>query len=276
MGQYWLYRKDGKECGPVKEEEIVELIRKGVLSPETIMKSISMFKWEMAGKLDEFRSKFRMSSLTAFAKNAEAPVIPSDQDVPETEKKPFTAIIHEEPEINPLHRFFARYLDYTVFYVLLGLPIAFAEEYGLIPESSIENLEFIIYFAVYFVWIFIEALLLSTWGYTPAKYAFDIIVRTNAGEKLSFQQALYRSFIVWFWGMGAGLPLFATIANIVGAIKLSRNGITKWDLAGGFEVSHPKWGIVRKIIVVVIILAMVSLALISVYLEQKRELTGDL
>ena len=140
-------------------------------------------------------------------------------------------------EIRKVHlwrRFFARKIDYILFFVVIGIPLIFM--YPSIGESKNSFVPLLIIFA----WVFVEAPLLSLWGATPGKWLLEIKVRNADGSKLSFSQALDRSLSVWLKGIGIGLPPFTLITAAIAARKLERDRITSWDKEGGFEVIHSR------------------------------------
>lgn len=102
----------------------------------------------------------------------------------------------------------------------------------------------IILFAVYLP---IEAILLSTIGTTPGKWLFGIRITTNTGDKLTFGQALARALYVSLNGMGLGVPVVASIMQLLAYQRLTKAGATRWDASGGYIVSHTPWNDVRKI-----------------------------
>ena len=82
--------------------------------------------------------------------------------------------------VNPWIRFLARFFDYSLFFLLLWalrhlshgyLPLGYYEQ--LIPFE-------------FFVWIPIEAALLTWWGKTPGKFFLKIKIRHGARAKFDF------------------------------------------------------------------------------------------
>jgi len=146
----------------------------------------------------------------------------------------------------PWVRFFARMFDY----LLLALLVAILN-LPLMP---------LLLFSLFvpFVWVFIEAVLLCTWGTTPGKALLSIKIRTESGYKLDFINALSRSLSVWFLGMGIGFPIISLIAMIVAWIKLSKRGATSWDERAHAVVQHSplNWG---KVLVVALLYALFAL-----------------
>lgn len=121
-----------------------------------------------------------------------------------------------------------------------------------------------------FIWVFVESLLLSTWGTTPGKWLLKINLRDSAGKKLTFKNALSRSFSVWWRGIGIGL--FAPITLIIADIKIRKKGITSWDRDGNFTVTHDDVGILRSMIAVLLICSIFSLN-IYYHIQSKNAVT---
>ena len=99
--------------------------------------------------------------------------------------------------------------------------------------------------AFIFVWMFIEACLLSTLGTTPGKWLFKTKISTSSGDKLVFSTALSRSFNVWLRGLGMGVPIVTIIIQIGAYINLKKNGVTTWDRDDGLVVVHERIGAIR-------------------------------
>jgi len=145
-------------------------------------------------------------------------------------------------QVRPWTRYFARLIDIIFFEVLLFL---------IIPKAIIFN-EFIFGLLILFLWIFMEAILLSTWGTTPGKWWLKIKVTSSRNEKLSLKDAFNRSFIIWWRGLAAGIPLInlVTLYNSYSVLKEYQK--TTWDSKGDCVVSHEKVGIARTVVLVLL------------------------
>src|SRR4030042_5965635 len=215
---YWYYMKEGKEEGPIPESKLKEMLSSGYLVPDTQVRSESMIQWKKAVQLDEFRSLFALSVIKEYAPSI--PVKLGEQ------KDAFD--VKSFPEVSPWHRWFARSIDYFFCSIILVIPIStILVIYSKNQEqaSRFEDTFFTIFYLVLpFLWIFIEALFLSKWATTPGKWLVNITVRTQSEDKLTYRQALSRSFMVLFWGMGLGIPLFGFIMNVISYYDLSNKG----------------------------------------------------
>ena len=132
-----------------------------------------------------------------------------------------------------------------------------------------------------FAWVFVEALLLASFGSTPGKWLLNTRVIAQDGENPSFPKALRRSLGVWWRGLGLGLPLIGLITQISSYSKLKEDGITPWDRAAGLMVTHRKVGFPRMLFTLLILGGVVYLIALAYQYEplsaeeQLRELLAD-
>jgi len=148
-------------------------------------------------------------------------------------------------KVRPWIRYFARMVDLFLFSFMVGIVLAlYAPIMAALPNSLLTV-------GILFAWIFQESVLLANCGTTPGKWFFKIKVRNARGQKLTFSEALNRSFGVWIKGMGAGVPLLNLITLLSSRSQLKRDGITAWDEEGGFIVTHGKIGVFRSAVVAV-------------------------
>ncbi len=147
----------------------------------------------------------------------------------------------------PWIRFVGRMFDYAWFGLVLGW---FLAVFGLTVEQAPFGI-----LIIPFLWIFVETLLMGTWGSTPGKWMISTRVVRKDNKKLSFKDAIYRSLSVWWLGLAAGIPIISFVTMIVACVKLSNTGKTTWDLSGEFTVQHQKMGPFRIIGLIVFFLA---------------------
>ncbi|MCH9613155.1 MAG: hypothetical protein SP1CHLAM54_01510 [Chlamydiia bacterium] len=159
-----------------------------------------------------------------------------------------TPLIEEKQKARPWVRFWARIVDYFIFGIICGVII------GLLDIPTPAYNQPWLGMCVIFLWVFVEAILISTWGSTPGKALMHCHVRRTDGTKLSFLSALNRSFSVWWLGVGAGIPIVSVITMIVACVKLSNLHVTTWDRTGHTVVEHKKVGFWRTIVVIAIMI----------------------
>ena len=131
----------------------------------------------------------------------------------------------------PWVRYWARMIDYSLFTLVLGFLFDYFYQ-GLRPIPPFGG------FFILFFWIFVETVLVALWGTTPGKWILKIQVRDQKYQRLTFSNALNRSFSVWWRGVGAGIPVISLITMIVAGIKLSNNGETSWDSGKKYRICH--------------------------------------
>ena len=162
---------------------------------------------------------------------------------------------------NPWVRFLARFFDYSLFFLLLwALRMA---THGVLPFGKYERL---IPFE-YFVWIPIEALLLTTLGTTPGKWFLKTKIRFAGKGKILYGNALMRSFHVWFRGLGLGIPFLNFFCLLIAYQRLRLLNKTSWDRDDHFVVTHAPMGRWRIFIAIFVV---ASGMLFSAY-EKKKE-----
>lgn len=241
----WYYVKENKQKGPILQSTMQEMFDRGVLEAETLIWSESLSEWTPASKVGDFRVRISPSPLPL--PKLDPPPMPSSGTLAEIKRT-------DVAQVRPWVRYWARMLDIYSFTLLAGFVL------GLIfPALNMLEIAFGMSLYSIFIWIFVESSLLSTWGTTPGKWLFKTSLRTNAGEKLSFSNALSRSFSVWWRGLGIGFPIASLITLLVAHRKLTIEGVTTWDRKGGFVVSHKKIGAIRVVIVTIFFISFILL-----------------
>ena len=164
---------------------------------------------------------------------------------------------------HPWRRLFARTVDICTAGFLLFLLLAFAigammpaQAAGL--AKAIEN-PIIAGVVLYLVWLPAEAVLLSLFGTTPAKWLFGIKVAHPGGGLLSFSESLNRSFLVFVQGVGFGIPFVALFTQLFAYRRLTKTGTTLWDTSTSAVVLHKKWGVFRALVCTAAVFAVLIL-----------------
>lgn len=184
---------------------------------------------------------------------------------------PFCSADMQRVNYHPWRRFMARWIDLMVILlcwtllavVLLAilLPL-YGESVVLQKAGQFFSHSLIAYPLMVVLYIFGEAILLSTFGNTPGKKLYRIRLSAG-GVKPAFRVALKRTLMVWSVGMGMLIPVLSLYAFYMARKRLTKTGITLWDAEGGFQVSHRPWGIVYSVWVV-LVSAMVYLVLLGI------------
>ena len=230
--EQWFYEDSGQQRGPVDELEIRSLLESGKIRAQTLVWKKEMADWKAAGTLDEFKV---------------ARETPVSQDFPVSPYAPPTAgpeagidlsgYEPSGPQVRPWVRYFARTSDYFFFSMTFG-GIAMM----LVPALAEMN-DNVLGLLSLFIYNFIEPVMLAVFGTTPFKALLGVRVRNQDGSKLSYGRGLRRTFLLWFRGVGLGIPLVGLFTCIHSYKVLNRDGITSWDADGNFSVTHKeiKW-----------------------------------
>jgi hypothetical protein len=170
--------------------------------------------------------------------------------------KPMNNESFDERQPRPWVRFFARILDLTLYIIIISIVWILVDETGFFEFSDA-----LFNFCIVFSWIFVEGLLLTNWGTTPAKSLLKIYLRNKEGARLTAFESFKRSRLVWFRGMGIGIAIIQLIANIVAYRRLKKMGVTTWDEEIAIEVTYKKIGIVRLLLLIFFLCIIMSLAI---------------
>lgn len=171
---------------------------------------------------------------------------------------------------HPWRRLFARTVDMALatplLYLLLFYPIGEIPvmEFLLGTNGALWLLGLPYAIGVIFTVLFvpIEALFLCLFGATPGKVAFGLRVLLPDGARISFGQALSRSFGVFLYGLGGGIPLLNIFASIYSYRRLKTEGTTDWDDQGTWSIRCHSWTLVRIILCgVTLFCTVISIAL---------------
>ena len=127
-----------------------------------------------------------------------------------------------------------------------------------ILEMPLDAVNEVLYPVVFLgAWLFLEALLLASWGTTPGKYFLSVTVMKAEGQKLGMKGALLRSLFLYTEGNVFGLPYAIVVAWVANLIVFFVTGQTLYDRHGSFGVNTDhvrKW----RLVLVTLILAIVA------------------
>jgi len=160
-------------------------------------------------------------------------LLPSAPPTAQPEPKPAAEIVPAPSQVRPWVRYWARMFDVYSFSLVGGVILAV-----IAPQFLEKQNEYALGMMLVFAWVFVEALLLSSFQTTPGKWLFKTKIALTSGSPINFSQALARSFKVWWRGFGTGFPIATMITMIIAHGRLTRNGITSWDKDDGFSVAH--------------------------------------
>ena len=109
------------------------------------------------------------------------------------------------------------------------------------------------------VWLLIEGFLLHYFGTTPGKTLFALRVTKVDGGRPDLQQAMIRTFFVWFAGVGMWLPILSVLTLAFSIWSLKARGNTAWDRQLGTRVRQGRLTIGRIVLAFSAFLAILLL-----------------
>ncbi len=130
-------------------------------------------------------------------------------------------------EPRPWRRYFARGIDLS----LVRLPVSFVQ-YVLLHRNytTVSRWEDIVCALIgWGLLLLLEPLLLSRFGTTAGKWCMGITVTRPDGGKLSYNEALNRTALVWFYGAGLGLPLVELVCSYLSYRRYTRGEELAWE-----------------------------------------------
>lgn len=238
----WHYAESDQTKGPISEAELIQLFESGRLPTNSLVWTEGQADWlpasDIAGLIPTTISQYQVKSTSSTTRT-----IQSDTD--------FTP---SGEQIRPWIRYWARLIDILLFSVMVGFVIGVVYEPALdqIPDTIFGIIALIIY-------LFVEPIMLMSWGSTPGKSLLSIRLRNEDGSKLSYGEGLTRSFKVLIQGEGVGIPLISLVTNILAYNRLTGQGITTWDETGNHTVAHREISGWRVLIVLVILIGFTAL-----------------
>jgi len=164
------------------------------------------------------------------------------------------APLNESIAIRPWVRYWARMVDLYAFSITFVIVLIFVAPHYIAGIN-----EYVLAMISVFFWIFVEAVLLTSFQTTPGKWLLKTKIALKSEKSIDFSTALARSFKVWWRGIGGGIPLASVITMIAGHDQLTKNRITSWDRDGDFNVTHEAIGIPRVVLTIAFFGAMVVL-----------------
>lgn len=255
--RHWYYVENGEQKGPLGEAQLVQLFQSGTLTPQTMVWTSELQDWTEAQQVEGLLPQELHPPPPPIAPAGRIPAPASPTFVP------------SGPQVRPWVRYWARTIDLYLFGLISGSIIVFIHE-PLLEETPDALLGIILTSAC----VFVEPVLLSSWGTTPGKALLNVRLRKANASTPSYGEALTRSLHVWVRGLGLGLPFIALVTLITAYNRLTKDGLTSWDKHGDFRVQHKLVGAGR---IVVTVLLLIGFGLLVVLGETNDVVTqrGD-
>lgn len=189
------------------------------------------------------------------AKPVQSPSLPTATAVP-------AAVVSDQPsgsQTRPWIRYLAKMIDLLLFLLLSGMLLLLVWPDALNTDQA--GWIFVIIFQ--FAYVFVEPIMVCSWGSTPGRSLLRVRLRRQDGNKLTFSEALKRAFKVWIKGLGLGIPIVALFTEINAYNRLKKEGLTSWDRDGQFRVTHQPVGAVRSIVAVIFFIGFLALMVVG-------------
>jgi DNA-binding transcriptional MerR regulator/uncharacterized RDD family membrane protein YckC len=131
------------------------------------------------------------------------------------------------PTMNyPWRRFFARTLDLSLYTLIWAAACLLGLRWN--PGSGLWASLLHSYVALGLM-LLIEPVLLATWGSTPGKWIFGLVLRRPGGAKLTWRQAARRTWGVFRRGLGWGIPIYEIVRLVKCCMACSRGEAMEWE-----------------------------------------------
>lgn len=254
--------KDGEKQGPFTIYRIKEMIDADDLSPDELGWHEGLEKWcalkdipVIASTLKSLEKKppqaDELSEGEQDLEKGNKISLPLPSSSPSEKTNP---PLYSSQNVRPFIRFWARMFDYLLLNLLVWFVFA-PPQIPTLPSDPTDLLEFLrnlngmipqeeqiriamIQGGALFVWNFIEALLISSFGTTPGKMLFNISVRRKNGKQLNYSEAIGRSLLVWLLGIGLGITILQFLAMSFSLFYLLNKGETLWDRRLQTQIHH--------------------------------------
>jgi hypothetical protein len=235
MGSEWYFEDSGNIAGPVSYEILAARIR-GARDKTQLAWTQGMENWADVRQLQAFADLFATnpSPLPPPLSSPSSSAIPDNsRPISDTLPPPLTSF-----DLHPWRRYFARMIDWFAGGALFGLiwlivALIDSKVGGIIAILFDERGSGWLLLALY---IPLEALLLATFGTTIGKYIYKIKITPQ--DHFTYSNALRRSLLVWWRGLGTGFPLVGLITLPIAYRNLKNNRVTSWDRDCNCHISH--------------------------------------
>ena len=269
--------RGGSQTGPHSLFQIHELLEAGEINGGTLGWMTGESAWKPIREIPSVLSliqSIEKEKLDAELAKSGRPTLPPPTSIPQ-QKLPSHAI----------SRFGARWIDLLLFQMILSyfwtLPQAPAslpqpENFTSIWEylqafwrysndttntAQVEYAWRLLYFQIGSVlaWHLFEPAILALCATTPGKLIFRLRVVGPDGERPGYFRCLYRSVLVFIFGMGAGFGPLLWIANFFAFLRIQHTGVAFWDEQAHTRVDQSPGGASRALIALLVITALILL-----------------
>ncbi|MGY4303901.1 hypothetical protein ACVIJ6_001144 [Bradyrhizobium sp. USDA 4369] len=263
MSDDWYFNVGAETAGPISYDALVAKIREAPDQIQLVWTN-GMADWANARTVQTFATFFASGPPPLPASVGEA-VSPysvqahtapphtmllqtgSPQDVAGQSRDAESVTV----QLHPWRRYFARMIDIWIFSWVAGIVILLAMNVLVSSQAANYINDQMLGWVMVALYIPFEALLLQLFGTTFGKYLYGIVLRQN-GSSFSYAQALRRSTMVWWRGLGTGFPLASLLTLTTAYSNLKKNKVTSWDRDCDCTVSHAQMSSARLIAILLV------------------------
>jgi uncharacterized RDD family membrane protein YckC len=172
----------------------------------------------------------------------------------------------------PWRRFFARYLDGFIYSVIWFAFLQLVFNVNMSARSTGEKLLDGITIAL--MMLFLEPALLAWFGTTIGKYILGLRVGYNDNRRLSYVEALSRTWTMFLRGMGLNLPIYNIVRQWKSYKACVEGETLEWELNSSITLKDKKvWRIAAYISLYLIIIGVLVLTTTLAQMPRNR---GDI
>lgn len=137
----------------------------------------------------------------------------------------------------PWRRYWARFLDITIFSAVIGVALGLIMPSLLAPDGPLYTPvgEQLVGWIILPVVMMADAVVMGLFGTTPGKAIAGVRVSGIEGARPTVGQAMRRNFQLWWYGLGTGFPLITLFTLIASYRKAARGEPLRWEEATGLR-----------------------------------------
>lgn len=252
----WFFLRGRTENGPFTLDQIESYFSSGSITEETYLWRPGCTDWFPLAAFQEFAAMLQPPM--AYADEVHGDELQADpRDMAVAPSEPTAPVnsrqwVDESP--HPWRRYFARYLDYFVWFMVLTFLLSFGlaavdeQKFLQFIEMIQEPVGLLIVAVVGTILVaVVNAILIGLTGGNLGKWLFGVRVLDEAGRPIGLLRSLNRECRVLLIGLGLGIPIVSVATMILAYLKLKKDGVTRWDQALALRVVHRKTGAVQYI-----------------------------
>jgi curved DNA-binding protein CbpA len=136
-------------------------------------------------------------------------------------------------------RYFARFFDMYLEVIVLLFILSYF--FPSIYNSMYKNLgNYLSGIVIYIICLCLESYFISQTGATLGKWFFNIKIVSYDGKRLTFKNALIRSFDMFARGLFLGIPILTVVSMWISYCKVKNSEVLSWDILTNCKVIHKK------------------------------------